>query len=47
MLQLCNWDWGVRLLFVHEACIKYLTERDVVNPNEVCVLKYEIVTKAI
>lgn len=46
-LQLCNWDWGVRLLFSSERFVKYLTEREAVLENEVLVAKYEIVTKAI
>lgn len=47
MLALCSWDWGIRVLCAHDGFIQYLTERDQVNPNEVMVLKYEIVKKAI
>lgn len=46
MLQLCNWEWGSRVLFVHEKAIKYLTTHEV-SSNEVAIKKYEIVSKAI
>lgn len=27
MIGLCNWDWGIRLLFAHDNFVRYLTER--------------------
>lgn len=47
MIGLCNWDWGIRLLFAHDNFVRYLTERVGVSPNSVLHLKYELVTKAI
>jgi hypothetical protein len=46
MLEMCNWDWGIRVLFAHEKALHYLTTHQPCA-NEVAIKKYEIVTKAI
>ena len=46
-LALCSWDWGVRLLFAHQAFTKYLLDRVSTDSNTVCLLKFDIVSAAI
>lgn len=46
MLQLCNWEWGARVLFSHEKAVKYLSTHAPCS-NEVAIKKYDVVTKAV
>jgi hypothetical protein len=46
MLQLCNWEWGARVLFSHERAVKYLTTHSPCS-NDVAYKKYDVVSKAI
>jgi hypothetical protein len=46
MLQMCNWDWGTRVLFAHEKAVVYLTTHQPCS-NEVAIKRHEVVTKAI
>lgn len=46
MFQLCNWEWGTRVLFTHEQAVKYLTTHAPCS-NEVAIKKFEIATKAV
>lgn len=46
MLQLCNWDWGARVLFSHEKAVKYLTTHTPCS-NEIAIKKYEVVSRAV